>query len=205
MGDTMVRRVEVQETKTGRPSWDEYFITIAQAVATRADCSRRKVGAVIVKNNRIVATGYNGAPAGRAGCLEGLCPRGRHYAVPQNSTEYVNTIETPWYVCKCGHTWPCPDAAEPGSQYETGPGMCIAVHAEANALLYADRDKCEGATMYLTCSPCQWCYKLIEGAGIVRVKTPGLEFIVKNVPSADNRARDQVSVNRVRDTDIAVA
>lgn len=50
---------------------------ITRAVATRADCRRRQVGAVIVDaNNRILSTGYNGAPAGHAGCLAGHCPRG---------------------------------------------------------------------------------------------------------------------------------
>jgi deoxycytidylate deaminase len=63
------------KSTTKRPGWDEYFMDIAIAVSARADCSRRRIGAVIVKRNRIVATGYNGAPAGFPGCLEGNCPR----------------------------------------------------------------------------------------------------------------------------------
>lgn len=51
-----------------RPSWDEYFMTIAEQVATRSTCIRRQVGAVIVKDKRILATGYNGAPSGLAHC-----------------------------------------------------------------------------------------------------------------------------------------
>lgn len=59
-----------------RPGWDEYFIGIAKAVSTRATCLRRKYGAVITKDNIIVSTGYNGAPAGMKDCLDaGRCTR----------------------------------------------------------------------------------------------------------------------------------
>lgn len=51
-----------------RPSWDAYFMQIAHLVATRATCPRRSVGALIVRDKRIVATGYNGAPSGLAHC-----------------------------------------------------------------------------------------------------------------------------------------
>jgi dCMP deaminase len=118
-----------------RPSWDDYFLNIADAVAQRADCTRRRVGAVVVKKNRIVSTGYNGAAAGGPSCLGGECPRGLDLHAP-STPDYSN---------------------------------CIAVHAEANALLYADRDKCEGATIYVTDAPCIECTKLIYGAGISHV------------------------------------
>jgi dCMP deaminase len=63
-----------KEQKKGRPSWDEYFLSIAKLVATRSTCLRRQVGAVVVKNKQVLATGYNGAPTGilhcdRTGCL----------------------------------------------------------------------------------------------------------------------------------------
>jgi dCMP deaminase len=69
-----------------RPSWDEYFMAITRAVATRATCSRRSVGAVIVKDKRILATGYNGAPIGMRHCdhssggdmRDGHCARSTH-------------------------------------------------------------------------------------------------------------------------------
>lgn len=127
-----------------RPDWDAYYLGIAAAVAARADCTRRRVGALIVSGDRIVSTGYNGAPAGRPGCLSaGACPRGRS-----------SNLEV-----------------QPGSSYDTGPGACIALHAEQNAILRAGLDA-RGATIYCTDAPCDGCARLIEGAGIARVVHP---------------------------------
>jgi dCMP deaminase len=58
-----------------RPSWDEYFMEITHLVARRSTCLRRQVGAVLVKDKNILATGYNGAPSGVAHCLEVGCLR----------------------------------------------------------------------------------------------------------------------------------
>ena len=58
-----------------RPHWDTYFMRITKLVATRSSCLRRSVGAVLVKDKRILATGYNGAPAGMAHCEEAGCLR----------------------------------------------------------------------------------------------------------------------------------
>lgn len=58
-----------------RPSWDEYFLEMARLVAKRSTCLRRQVGAVLVKNKRILATGYNGAPSGLGHCLDIGCLR----------------------------------------------------------------------------------------------------------------------------------
>jgi len=58
-----------------RPSWEEYFLELADLVASRSTCLRRHVGAVLVKNERIIATGYNGAPRGLGHCLELGCLR----------------------------------------------------------------------------------------------------------------------------------
>jgi len=58
-----------------RPSWDEYFLEVSRLVAKRATCLRRRVGAVLVKDKRILATGYNGAPRGLAHCLDIGCIR----------------------------------------------------------------------------------------------------------------------------------
>lgn len=58
-----------------RPTWDEYFMAIVDDVATRSTCCRRKVGAILVKDKRVIATGYNGGPTGLAHCLDIGCLR----------------------------------------------------------------------------------------------------------------------------------
>jgi len=58
-----------------RPSWDEYFMSIARVVASRSNCIKRKVGSVIALDRRIISTGYNGTPRGIRNCNEGGCPR----------------------------------------------------------------------------------------------------------------------------------
>lgn len=149
---------------TARPGWDEYFLGVAEAVSRRADCTRRSVGAVLVKDHRIVSTGYNGAPRGHQGCLsDGACPRGRHFNLGP-----VISADGPRDQCACGEWWPCPDASAPGSDYAN----CVAIHAEANALLYANHSDCLSATLYVTDEPCSDCRKLCAGAGVARVTWP---------------------------------
>jgi len=58
-----------------RPSWDEYFMGITEMVAQRSTCLRRKVGAILVRDKRIIATGYNGAPTKVSHCLDIGCLR----------------------------------------------------------------------------------------------------------------------------------
>jgi dCMP deaminase len=58
-----------------RPDWDSYFLEIADLVATRSTCRRRQVGAVLVRDKRILTTGYNGAPANLKHCLDIGCLR----------------------------------------------------------------------------------------------------------------------------------
>jgi dCMP deaminase len=58
-----------------RPTWDQYFLQLARQAATRSTCLRRQVGAVLVRDKRILATGYNGAPRGVAHCLDIGCLR----------------------------------------------------------------------------------------------------------------------------------
>lgn len=126
-----------------RPGWDAYFLDIARAVAERGDCSRRQVGAVLVRpDRRIASTGYNGVPPGSPGCLARPCER----------VELAQRL---------GDEVVCP-----------GYSDCRSVHAEANALLYASKDDCTGATLYITDAPCGGCMKLIRGSGVARVVTP---------------------------------
>jgi dCMP deaminase len=69
---TALREVEVSFS---RPSWDRYFMDIARQVAARSNCMKRQVAAVIVRDRRIISTGYNGTPRGVRNCNEGGCPR----------------------------------------------------------------------------------------------------------------------------------
>jgi dCMP deaminase len=62
-------------TNVQRPGWDQYFMDIARVVASRSNCMKRKVAAVIVLDKRIISTGYNGTPRGTKNCNEGGCPR----------------------------------------------------------------------------------------------------------------------------------
>ncbi len=124
--------------RKSRQSWDEYFLALASQTASRSNCSRRKVGAVIVQDRRIRSTGYNGPPSGYGHCDAGACPR----AVGQTVM---------------------------GRAYDD----CVAIHAEANALLFADHDDREGATLYSTAAPCFSCAKLIANSGIAEVVAAG--------------------------------
>ena len=130
-----------------RPDWDTYYLGIADAVAARAECSRRKVGAVIVRDHSIVATGYNGAPAGHRSCLDGSCPRAT-------------------------------SSSEPGTGYAASG--CVAIHAETNAIIRAGRERCLGATIYVTAPPCDLCAPLIKAAGIKQVVWMDQDGIVRS-------------------------
>lgn len=65
----------MHKEKDKRPAWDEYFLEVAALVSRRATCLRRSVGAVLVKDKKILATGYNGAPSGLKHCVDTGCLR----------------------------------------------------------------------------------------------------------------------------------
>jgi dCMP deaminase len=78
--------------KSERPSWDSYFMQIAQLVASRSTCMRRQVGAVIVKDKQILSTGYNGSPSGLRHCGEVGCLREALNIQPGERTEICRAV-----------------------------------------------------------------------------------------------------------------
>lgn len=114
--------------KKARKSWDQYFLDIATQVATRATCDRKHVGAVIVRDKTILATGYNGSIQG---------------------TDHCDDI---------GHLMV--------------EGHCIrTIHAEQNAIIQAAKNgtSINEASIYITCSPCWMCFKMIANVGIKQI------------------------------------
>lgn len=123
-----------------RPSKDEWGFLVASAVGTRGECTRRQVGAIIVDTEGRIAG------AGYNGSYPGgpSCLEG---ACPRGSSGVL-----------------------PGSQYDTGPGACHAVHAELNALLdVSEKARLAGATLYVTAEPCDGCLKILRNTGIRRI------------------------------------
>lgn len=111
-----------------RASWDEYFMQIARIVASRATCDRKHVGAVIVRDKSILATGYNGSIRGLSHC------------------------DDDGHMMEDGH--------------------CVrTIHAEANAIIQAAKNgvSIEGATIYVTASPCWGCFKMIANASLSKI------------------------------------
>ncbi|MCM8774302.1 MAG: cytidine/deoxycytidylate deaminase family protein [Candidatus Omnitrophica bacterium] len=119
-----------------RPSWDEYFMKVAYLVSERSTCLRRRVGAVLVKDKRILATGYNGAPSGIVHCEKKGCLR--------------DELNIP-----------------SGQRHE----LCRGLHAEQNVLVQAALHgvSTKDSVLYLTCTPCIICAKMIINAGIREV------------------------------------
>lgn len=124
-----------------------YYLDIAETVSQRSTCIRRIYGAVIVKNDEIISTGYVGAPRGRVNCTD------IHYCIREKL------------------------AVPRGERYE----LCRSVHAEANAIISASRDKMLGSSLYLVgidmatgdyvknASSCSMCKRMIINAGIETV------------------------------------
>lgn len=129
---------------TGRPSYPTYWMMMARTAALRADCTRAQFGCVIVDtHNRLCSTGYNGSPPKGPSCLKGECPRG------------TQTFEE------------TPSFRQGNHDYSD----CVSLHAETNAIVWADKARCRGAIMYLHGGypPCDMCWKMIRAAEIFAV------------------------------------
>jgi dCMP deaminase len=125
--------------KDTRPSWDNYFLKIALLTSERSNCIKRKVGAIIVKDNRILSLGYNGTPFGMKNCFDGGCTR-------------------------CIDQW---NKKENNSG--TNLDLCMCLHAEDNALLFVSQNDIKNATIYITLFPCITCLKKILQCKIKRI------------------------------------
>lgn len=128
-----------------RPGWDATWLAVAAVTALRSLCVRDQVGSVIVSaTNRIIATGYNGPPAGflhnEQPCSD-WCLRAR---AASPIAAGIKNLDPEYYDCP-------------------------ALHAEANALSVCDRSVREGGTIYVTSGICWNCAKLIANSGLKRV------------------------------------
>lgn len=130
-----------------RPSWKEYFLAILRTTQLRATCNRGKSAALLVKDNRILSTGYVGSPAGMVHCDEA----GHEWETwfDRDDTIYGWPVNPYFKKQRCVRT----------------------IHAEQNAIAWAARKgvPIEGSTLYVTMVPCYSCAKLLVQSGIVSV------------------------------------
>ena len=125
-----------------RPDWDTYFMLQAEIAKLRSNCLTRHIGAVIVKDNRQIATGYNGTPPGIRNCFEGGCPRCMAWLKGEiKSGEGLDR-------CMCTH-------AE--------------ANAIMQCALFGNAGSTRGATLYSTFAPCIECSKMAITVGIIRI------------------------------------
>jgi dCMP deaminase len=143
-----------------RPGFDKVWLTVAQTVAQRGTCPRLRVGAVIVDSeNKILSTGYNGAPVGLPHCLEVGCLTDEKECGSCYGTGIAYTSNTTWENCAtCG-----------GTRKVGNPRCQRTAHAEGNALLQADPLRVRGGAIYVTHFPCTYCAMLIIQSGLSRL------------------------------------
>ena len=125
-----------------RKDWDTYFLDIAYMASTRSQCSRRHVGAVLVKGKKLLGTAYNGAPMGVPDCSEAGCM-------------IVEELE---------------QVVVDGEEKIVKKDRCIrTVHAEQNLLLFTDLHDRENATVYVTDEPCWTCANMLANSGVKEI------------------------------------
>jgi dCMP deaminase len=146
--------------------WKKYFLTVCEAVASNSKCLSRQIGAVLVKDKSIIATGYNGPPRGVPHCGEQRITYDNllinEFATRQVVKQSPNRQD--WNVT-------CPRRL---LGFSSGEGLewCIAAHAEQNCLVDAARKGVSvfGATLYLnTQMPCKNCLILLINAGVKKI------------------------------------
>lgn len=148
-----------------RPSWDELFMFLAISVATRHSCLKRGVGSVIVKDNKVVATGYNGAAKGIKSCLDlGYCYY--EYLAVQEVEKNGGDIKVVKELFKM---------------------YCQAVHAEANARSQCLPTETEGATIYITNVPCPKCTQDIIITGGAKKVIVWKDYLEDNTLTVDEK------------------
>lgn len=145
-------------------TWDEYFLTVCNAVGENTKCLSRRIGAILVKDKSIISTGYNGPARGIPHC--GLERYMRDPIVRDQLNDHENISDT------------CPRQL---MGYKSGEGLdiCIAGHAERNALINAARNGTitKDCTMYMNCNiPCSPCLIDIINAGIKEIVVTELVY-----------------------------
>ena len=148
--------------------WNEYFHKICVAVASKSPCLSRNIGAILVRDKSIVATGYNGPPRGVPHCGHDRIMKDEHL---------VNLLSNP--PGRLSRKYPLPSVMQTTCPrkllgYESGTHMelCPAQHAEANCITNAARLGVVtlGTTLYMNCViPCEPCFGKLINAGIVEI------------------------------------
>jgi len=135
---------------------DLVFLKIAEDLAVLGTCDRAAVGAVVVRSGRCITWGYNGAPPGMPHCDENY-----HGWKSWVEDKYREEGRRSWHI----------DEVKADAEYQLQSGCRNATHAEANALAFAARQgiSTDGATLYVTVSPCLDCSRLLIAAGIKTV------------------------------------
>ena len=153
---------------------DVYYMALADSVRARANCLGTEVGAVLVLNNRVIGTGYNGTPANFDNCRDGGCLR---------CSEHFKKGEVERATKGAVYESPHPETVA-GKALD----ICFCVHAEQNAILSAARHgiAVANATLYTTHQPCFSCLKETIQAGVTRIV-----YLVPWYGAKDQALRDQ--------------
>ena len=155
-------------------SWDEYFYNVCVQTARNSKCFSRRIGAILVKDKRIIAAGYNGPASGIAPCDQ----RWRLDSVFSEKYKDKIVIDNGGDPSFAQLKGVCPRKAV-GSNSGENLDMCLAVHAEENTILMCARNGIEAkdASMYMTCGiPCMYCLSKIIQVGIKELIVTGMNY-----------------------------